>query len=65
MMTATSTGEAEKSLRRLPASTLDPLLSMLTADSGAGTARKWADDMPTVGASSDALVGLALLGDHE
>ncbi len=50
---------------RLPASTLNMLLSMLTADPGAATARRWADDMLTAGVSSDALVELALLGDHE
>ena len=50
---------------RLPASTLNMLLSMLTADPGAATACRWADDMLTAGVSSDALVELALLGDHE
>ncbi len=52
-------------LDQLPASTLDVLLSMLTAEPGAGTACRWADDMLTAGVSSDALVELALLGDHE
>jgi hypothetical protein len=65
MMTATDTGGGGKPSRRLPASTLELLLSMLTAGPGAGTARKWADDMLTPGASSDALVELALLGGHE
>ena len=41
------------------------LLSMLTADPGAGTARRWADDMLMAGVSSHALVELALLGGHE
>lgn len=50
---------------RLPASTLQLLTSMLTADLGAGTARKWADDVLKAGASSDALIELALLEDHE
>ena len=51
---------------QLPASTLDLLLSMFTADPGAGTARGWADEMLTAGVSSEAaLAELALLGDHE
>jgi len=37
---------------------------MLTADLGAGTARRWADDMLTSGTSSAAVAELALLGDH-
>ena len=50
---------------QLPISTLELLTSMFTAELGAGTARGWADDMLAAGVSSDALVELALLGDHE
>lgn len=52
---------------RLPPSTLDVLMSMLTAEAGAGadTARRWAGEVLRGGVSSEALVELALLQDHE
>ncbi len=63
--TLVSTSAMVVAIKELPPSTLALLNAHYTGDLGAATARGWADDMLTGGVSSDALIDMALLADHE